>query len=428
MGIDAQIKVMATCCRIKKNAVVAVRGAFVQMQSRLRADLHPLVAAPARTRMTQCATRSRNQLTMILRAWSSILTTSACVALDDRNGWCTTKSKLLASKKSWQRNWTHYHARGDANMWNDESVNHLAHIDGENPPTPLDEARKGNFNWEPHTDPNRPQADWTHDDMVEAHKDRGWNMAQGRDEAVELTSVHEWEVCQSVDNRPVPTGKYHPLAYAISAHKDNRQHCESFCEAMHDQTCYKACDSSGGCYCDGKFDLSINHCLTKMATKVCICSEEKHRDSGHEPGEKYNHSKIIHPRHHQEPAPPGRHDDRLKMKPKRGFRRKPSRRSQEEFEADRDGTHEQLAEKRAKRAQRRVERLRLHQEKIAAISAHHSAAAEEAQSRGQDQETLAQAARSAARLQNTQVHRTAEELVAQAKADFAYAMKVKQEL
>ena len=115
------------------------------------------------------------------------------------------------------------------------------------------------------------------------------------------------------------------VRYAISAHKDNRQHCESFCEAMHDQTCYKACDSSGGCYCDGKctymrqcvskrmnfkqievshyecvclcnlhgeVDLSINHCLTKMATKVCICSEEKHRDSGHEPGEKYNHSKV----------------------------------------------------------------------------------------------------------------------------------------
>lgn len=121
--------------------------------------------------------------------------------------------EIAGKQKSWQRNWTHYHARGDANMWNDEPVNHLAHIEGENPPTPLDEARKGNFNWEPHTDPNRPQADWTHEDMVEAHKDRGWNMAQGRDEAVELTSVHEWEVCQSVDNRPAPTGKYHPLAY-----------------------------------------------------------------------------------------------------------------------------------------------------------------------------------------------------------------------
>ena len=112
------------------------------------------------------------------------------------------ETEVRGKKKSWQRNWTHYHARGDTSVHEDHFDEDIA----ANDPTPKDMARLGIPDWEPSNEPMDPV--W-HENLMQKRRDDKADRAHLRDNL----NGQEWGECKNVDGRPAPVGKWHPLAY-----------------------------------------------------------------------------------------------------------------------------------------------------------------------------------------------------------------------
>ena len=124
-------------------------------------------------------------------------------------------SEVAGKRQSWQRNWTHYHARADANSNHRERPMNPAYQWGSdaNPKTPHDEEAKGNFDWDPDTDPDQPNPMTEEQRLSAFHEERKTLPTNQHKEALLKLKGQEWDSCEKVDGREVPISEQYPLAY-----------------------------------------------------------------------------------------------------------------------------------------------------------------------------------------------------------------------